>query len=1456
MSDLKQNIVFPGSGLNTDDSFHYMPTGDARERRNILIGEDESNGLITNALGCIRSVDIADHELYLSNVYKVIGSYYNRLTRKVYYFIFSQTYEIASAGGSTSTTTTTTTESGDESLVIDYTAGEFQYDNMLLEYIEDTQELNVIFRDYHNYFGLHIDYPMRDLVMIGDWLYFNPRVSEPKMIDVVRAYNYTNYDAYDATLTYAYGEYVTFYGGLFRSNTSVGLGETPSTTEAKWDRIGDSYQDETTLSFDSEFRYAFNVIKLPPITRPTIAYGSDTSINSNNVRGKIFRFAYLYKYFDNSESVYSAYSEPSLPLDDEQWNGEVLGDVSSNNYISVVVDLHSAALVKSVEIVFQVIGGSWRRCKIINRIEQSELTGSNFTYRFYNNEAYEVYTDPAKILKVNDSVPLRAKSQELINRNILCYGGVTEGFDNIPKEDIDVTLTPVARDIEEVYAEGNPKRDNLSTGDGDYEYVLGEIDDSYPWFPREYYAVLDLSGFATWGLANGDAFKIVADGEQCVIVLGAADVVSAVALADAIYNGFTHTHLWIDQTHNPDGKVWIGDLNMYPNISVSRFYTPDAMLATRLSKHTGFKTGAFHPFCIFYYDASMRRCDAQTSKESVNTTGYTYDGTTTYVPMFTEVSPPLDEKHRFAIAWTVNHTPPDYAKFWRWGAAGNSLCSYFIQYIIDDIADGTGEESNMTVVDISPLQTIKYTTATNWNQFPSSNIGAYTWEKGDRVRFLTVAGNSAVAGTDLGDFLDTVYDYEIIKQGETSASAYSKYYEHNPTVAYITGERVKYNGKAYEANAGAAVGETPGNTPGKWDELPDPYYSIYVQKFDYATPGIGECSLIEIYRPIKETSKEVFHEFGGIMPIIYDSAGVKAHGGITTDQDSALGVAASGTFETGDVYHIFRTPSKPLDVADLDQGVFHESMWWSDFYDSSDWDKGKTGVETNFGERMLNIIRFSNPYLQDTLINGLPTFEALSYKELNDVFGDIVAIYEVGDTLKCYQERKASSIFIGKTEYTDAEGRTTVAVSSSVLGAVRYSPTNFSTVFPESIQRNNRYVYGFDIYNGVMWRDSANGIFPISGRFTDAGGDVDYKMATWFKDQSKDMLTSGIGHCDVMSVWDEEFKNLHVTFVDYNNEDNNETIVFHEPSNRWICFEDLHQTPPSYNIMVECSSYTILKGFEGGLGYSFDEDTRFACFNIVTPGNKAIDMDVISMGLTAYDPTANSSGVPAPEQLGMTMTAYAPTVLIQWLYGSVSSLWFAYDADSALEYGALQMSMSDDLEPFTIDITAVPWVEYAVYDASNTSEVSNPALWGNGCYIRVYPSDANTGVEKSGNLIIRGGSYTPFEVALTQQAAPATVTVRAGDDTELTVSSTGGNVIGGLNIEFTPHYVPGGDPTYDVCWLIKVNDVEAYSSYQTGLACTQDIHENMQSIDYGTATWNDGDMIDVYLYYEEAPLLS
>ena len=164
MSDIVQQVLFPGSGLNTDDSYEFVDVGSAPWRLNVFISGDGAQGVLTNMKGNSRTVDINDHLLKLSNTYVTIGSCYNRLARKCYYFVISQPY--------------------DSTLSSDYI-----YDNKLFCYNEDTFTLDLIFTDTKNYFGLDVNYPMRDCTMIGDWLYFNPRISEPKVIDVVRAYN-------------------------------------------------------------------------------------------------------------------------------------------------------------------------------------------------------------------------------------------------------------------------------------------------------------------------------------------------------------------------------------------------------------------------------------------------------------------------------------------------------------------------------------------------------------------------------------------------------------------------------------------------------------------------------------------------------------------------------------------------------------------------------------------------------------------------------------------------------------------------------------------------------------------------------------------------------------------------------------------------------------------------------------------------------------------------------------------------------------------------------------------------------------------------------------------------------------------------------------------------------------------------------------------------------------------
>lgn len=1360
MSDLKQETIFTNIQLDTDTDQRFMSVGAAPSHINILIGEEGSNAVVTNQKG--NKQGSVSYPLTNSNVYLVVGSYYNRLTRKVYYFIFSQPYD----------------STGSE---------EYLYDNKLLCYNEDEETIDCIFTDTKNYFGLHFNYFMRDCEMIGDWLFFNPQVSEPKMIDVERAYNYENYDEYDATLSYLYGSTVRYLGGLFSANTAVNVGESPVNASIKWDRVGNSYQEATTLNFYSEFDYAFNLIKQPPVYRPSCVYDYDANNFSNNIRGIVFQFAYRYKYFDNSYSVYSPYSDVTLPNYSEYYNGEI--DTSTCNFIQINLRMQSSSLVKEIEIVFKEIGGDWKRAKILNRQDINLLAESSYTYKFYNNESYAV-VDSTQVAKIYDAVPKLAKSQSLINKNILCYGGCTEGFNNVDKNDIDVILEPELLTFTTPQSVGMIRRDNVHSNDIKYTTRWVQVD------RRTSYVVNIItisfsSWFATAGIQPGDIYSIFISSDSRRGLTGESehsytiqmgDIISVQTFILALANFIENLYEDYDIITDLAAATIAFEYRSRPEtIEESKIFLPSTLTDQALYKRRGFKTGAWHPFCIFYYDSGMRRSDAQTSQYNEVESEYAMDGTSVFVPMFNEISPNvLTTNHRWIINWSVNHTPPSWARYWRWGYAGNSLCSYFVQYVINGIEDEVTDPPNTTKIDITPLQELK-TSTTLGNQYPNSIIEPYIWIKGDRVRFIT----EQEGVDDLGDLIDGVYDFEILKL------------------------------------------DTENNY-------------IYTQQFDFTSINIQVGSLIEIYRPLKTDTETIYYEFGDIYRIIEDSSGELIHTGAITDQNILLGTAATGIFDSGDVYHILRTPSRAISGT---VGYFHESQWYSDFYNSDEWGKGKIGVETTFGERYLNIIRFSNPYLQNTQIMGLSTFEALNYKELNDIYGDIVAIMEIGNTLKCYQRTKPSSILIGRQEYTDTEGNSTVATSTSVLGSIRYSTTNYGTEFPESLSRNNRYVYGYDIYNATVFRDSANGIFPISGRFVTTEGDTDYKMSSFFKEISKSLMLSGIDNVRVMTVWDEEYKLLYISFHDAVNENNNKTVVFHEPSNKWLCFSELEIINHNgYNVILELT-YDILKGFEGGIGYEFDEETRFAIFSIVTGSGVLAYFGTIGLSYEALEPTIMISSNPGQDLISLAYTALEPAVYISYSHFSDTDLDFDYD-----DYGFSdsQSIVLDTSESHCTVISKPSWL--VVFRASMPISIGDTIP--DGSDLDIFPLVENTGPELNDVFEVEDayGNVASLAVKHRQNMAGVVVYVLATIPPPLIITDNGcTGTYGSANIIInftpdTPEHTIG--QTISLSYTILKNG----SSTGTGTISATEQQANTRTLTMGETAVN-GDIIDVYLEY-------
>jgi hypothetical protein len=76
-------------------------------------------------------------------------------------------------------------------------------------------------------------------------------------------------------------------------------------------------------------------------------------------------------------------------------------------------------------------------------------------------------------------------------------------------------------------------------------------------------------------------------------------------------------------------------------------------------------------------------------------------------------------------------------------------------------------------------------------------------------------------------------------------------------------------------------------------------------------------------------------------------------------------------------------------------------------------------------------------------------------------------------------------------------------------------------------------------------------------------------MHTFFTDKAKELLDSGIANVEVNTEWDDKLGLLYVTFKDTNDITNNETLAFHEDSNRWFSYYD-HRTDASPDVYVDC----------------------------------------------------------------------------------------------------------------------------------------------------------------------------------------------------------------------------------------------------------------------------------------------
>lgn len=693
---------------------------------------------------------------------------------------------------------------------------------------------------------------------------------------------------------------------------------------------GDTYPAITSTTFALR--------NLPPMSRPICEYDTDSSRIINLLSDKTFQFAYRYKYINAGMSVYSPFSDICLFPAIETYNGNFIGNIYDNNRIEITFERGDLAIIEYVEIIVREGNdGEWRLL--------STITEDVSVIYFYNDENYEA-VEQDEVNKSEDAIPKQVADCTLISENRLVMGKVTEGFDSV-ELDVEMLVDTEAITIEDpepgaitslnIFQEGwNNSAYSLDTSGlnvGDYaedDIVSFSIHGDFGDYDFEYVLLLaDLVSTTTLAEAIAQALD-----DNFVTAIGGT--------AWAISAGSPAVHA-ITNNDNDDIEMDLlgGFITIWGTVEII-----DHTVTSTANKWNTYKSAAIHPHGIEYFDEEFRRSTVMRSTDcdvSVPERGAIGGGTLNY---------------RVVINWTIGHTPPSWARYWRWVYAGNRTQSSFVQYVISALPAESADFPGNLAIDISPLQNLKTDSATNIS-LPKSIINPYIVAEGDRLR--TITGVEAGGGA-LGATLSGITYHDIPIMG-------------------IDGD------------------------------------SILVPMPDAGTYNLGAGSIIEIYTP--RTFDENYDLYYPVGPIENVIGGYHM---CAAGTDQSAGVDAAGVLESGDAYIIARTFSRTPTGGTDGGLYAVESMHWSDFYQSDAYDRGKPNMLSSIGEVTLNNVRWGWKHFEGASVDNMFTFDPMDYKPLTDIYGDIVRIGEMGDVLKVLFERKVASMYIGKREVYDASG--------------------------------------------------------------------------------------------------------------------------------------------------------------------------------------------------------------------------------------------------------------------------------------------------------------------------------------------------------------------------------------------------------------------------------------------------
>lgn len=578
-----------------------------------------------------------------------------------------------------------------------------------------------------------------------------------------------------------------------------------------------------------------------PLLSAICKYEDDASTTINNLKSKLYQFRYRWVYRDFTKSAWSPWSRLFAPANTDTLSTEI--DPTKNNRISIKYQTGDDDVLKIEIAARQSLDSAFSDSFLVETIDKTGLPdNSEYEYKFYNTEAYP-YVDVAESNQLFDYVPLKANAQELLNGNVLAYGGITEG--RTPG----VTLT-ATQSLSLVQ--------NTQTST---PFTMA----SYNRYTFSYYPVYNVTGGNHYiifdGTPNvGDAYSfslslrrdIGAGIESATVTinipaLGAGQntqqQVEALLLAQLTGNATLQNYGLASYVYALQ-LVEPGEFNGKRGIKIGGYSTNKAWVLDSYnfsytysggglpSDPTGVNTACYkhksrYSFGVCYFDENGVTNGVMTTDNlkviTPEITSSTIGSTSSTIPL---------------IEFTITNQAPSWAKYFSFVRTSNLTVSEFKTIVTNETEKDAA--NGFAYMAISNYQKNK------------SGFPLYTFTKGDRVRIIGRSGQPAV-----------VYDYPIL----------------------------------------SVVSSTDANiTPADNTWIKIPYDSSVMSVF--GTAGYDNY-YIEVYTPALNAIEEnqLFYEFGETYPVI-ESGVNRYHTGNTQNQTASQG--AIFKFFRGDVYNRLR----------------------------------------------------------------------------------------------------------------------------------------------------------------------------------------------------------------------------------------------------------------------------------------------------------------------------------------------------------------------------------------------------------------------------------------------------------------------------------------------------------------------------------------------------------------------